>query len=48
MDPVRILSLVCNICQLCENGAKALIKAKQIYDFETVCHLIVQDRKDNE
>ncbi|CZT07428.1 hypothetical protein WAI453_013681 [Rhynchosporium graminicola] len=35
MDPVSMLSLVCNICQLCEYGAEALIKAKDIYDSET-------------
>ncbi|KAH7348420.1 hypothetical protein BKA65DRAFT_550493 [Rhexocercosporidium sp. MPI-PUGE-AT-0058] len=31
MDPVTILSLVCNICQLCEYGAAALVMAKEVY-----------------
>ncbi|PVH73362.1 hypothetical protein DL98DRAFT_53476 [Cadophora sp. DSE1049] len=35
MDPVTILSLVCNICQLCEYGAAALVTAKKVYDSET-------------
>ena len=35
MDPVTILSLVCNICQLCEYGAAALVTAKKVYESET-------------
>ncbi|KAG4434031.1 hypothetical protein IFR05_010485 [Cadophora sp. M221] len=31
MDPVTILSLVCNICQLCEYGVAALVMAKEVY-----------------
>ncbi|KAL5322766.1 hypothetical protein ACEPPN_010742 [Leptodophora sp. 'Broadleaf-Isolate-01'] len=35
MDPVTILSLVCNVCQLCEYGAAALVMAKEVYCSES-------------